>query len=95
MTDQPMSSDELASALLDGELPRPTTVDADLAERMEQLRGAAQAVAAPLPIDEAARERAVAAALAEFDLPVERSTPSAPPREPPVQAGAPRTRQLR
>ncbi len=93
MTDQPMSNDELASALLDGEIPRPQTVDADLGERMEQLRGASQAVAAPLPIDEVARERAVAAALAEFDLPVETpiETPSRATRlEPPLQARAAR-----
>jgi hypothetical protein len=80
MTDQPMSSDELASALLDGEVPRPQTVDAALGERMEQLRDASQAIAAPLPIDEIARERAIAGALAAFDLPIE--TPIETPIQP-------------
>ena len=76
MTDQPTSGDELASAMLDDEIPRPARVDAELAERVEELRGASRAIAAPLPIDEVARERAIAAALVEFD--VAAATPPAP-----------------
>ena len=70
MSDQPLSGDELASALLDGEVAGTNAIDLDLTARVEELRLAAEAIAAAVPVDDAVRERAIAAALAEFDNPV-------------------------
>jgi hypothetical protein len=69
MSDQSLSRDELASALLDGEVAGPNAIDHELTVRVEELRQAAAAIAGPVPVDDAARERAIAAALAEFDAP--------------------------
>ncbi|HTN80964.1 MAG TPA: hypothetical protein VMK16_14910 [Acidimicrobiales bacterium] len=66
MSDQSLPPDEMASALLDGEI-RPSDVAATVAARVDELRTVAEAVAAPVPVDELARERAIAAALAAFD----------------------------
>ena len=69
MSDQSLSRDELASALLDGEVAGPSSVDPALAARVEELRRAAEAIGAPVPIDDIVREHAIEAALAEFDAP--------------------------
>ncbi len=69
MSDQSLSRDELASALLDGEVAGPSSVDPALAARVEEFRRAADAIGAPVPIDDVVRERAIEAALAEFDAP--------------------------
>ncbi len=81
MSDQPLTQDELASALLDGDVAGPPATDvsdAALAARVDELRAAANAIAAPTPVDDEARERAIAAALAEFDVPVAPATPITP-----------------
>ena len=90
-----MSRDELASALLDGEVAGPSAVDEALATRIEELRQASEAIGAPVTVDDDARERAIAAALAEFDAPAEPVTSHAAPtalpqrrRLLPVLAGA-------
>src|SRR5262245_3185208 len=67
MSDQSPSSDELASALLDGEATASSPLDATVTVRMEELGRASEAIAAPVPVDEDAKERSIAAALAEFD----------------------------
>jgi hypothetical protein len=72
MTDQPLSQDELASAVLDGEPtgPRPVEPSSEaVAARVEELRRAADAIGQPVVADDAARERAIAAALQAFDEP--------------------------
>ena len=69
MSDQSLSRDELASALLDAEVAGPSPVDPALAARVEEFRRAAGAIGAPMPIDDIVRERAIEAALAEFDAP--------------------------
>jgi len=72
MTDQPLSQDELASAVLDGEPtgPRPVEPSSEaVAARVEELRRAADAIGQPVDADDAARERAVEAALQAFDEP--------------------------
>ncbi len=76
MSDHPLSRDELASALLDGEVAGPSAVDEALTARVEELRQAADAIGAPVAIDEDARERAIAAALAEFDAPATSVAPT-------------------
>jgi hypothetical protein len=67
MSDQPLSDDELASAMLDGEATAPRPGDAAVAARVDELRRAADAIAQPLVVDDAPRERAIAAALQAFD----------------------------
>ena len=70
MTDQPLSEDELASAVLDGESTgaRPVApLSETVAARVEDLRRAAGAIGQPVVADEASRERAIAAALQAFD----------------------------
>ncbi len=69
MSDQSLSRDELASALLDGEVEGPSSVDPALATRVAEFRRAAEAIGASVPIDDVVRERAIEAALAEFDAP--------------------------
>ncbi len=70
MSDQPLSEDELASAALDGESAGPRPVEplgATVAARVDELRRAADAIAQPVVVDDASRERAIAAALQAFD----------------------------
>jgi hypothetical protein len=70
MSDQPLSEDELASAMLDGEStgPRPVEpLEASVAARIDELRRAADTIAQPVVADGASRERAIAAALQAFD----------------------------
>jgi len=81
MSDQSLSHDEMASALLDGEI-RPSDVDASVAARADELRTASEAVATPVPVDEFARERAIAAALAAFDDASDHEATAAPARRP-------------
>ena len=79
MSDQPMSGDELASALLDGEVPRPQHGRRRLSPpgRGAPPRSPTRSPR-PVPIDDVVHERAIAAALAEFDaLRVERHRPVA------------------
>ncbi len=88
MSDQPLSDDELASAMLDGESTGPRPADAAVSARVDELRRAADAIAQPVVVDDASRERAIAAALQAFD--------DAPPvtatATEPVTAAARRTR---
>ena len=67
MSDQPLSDDELASAMLDGESTGPRPADAAVSARVDELRRAADAIAQPVVVDDASRERAIAAALQAFD----------------------------
>ncbi len=67
MTDESLTPDELASALLDQEVAPPAPVDPALAARVEQFGAVAARVGAPVPVDPDRREQAIAAALAEFD----------------------------
>src|SRR5690242_15956422 len=72
MTDPtPRPDDELVSAVLDGEATADerALVEADPAsrQRLSELRAARDLVAAPIAVPAAARESAIAAALAEFD----------------------------
>ena len=87
MSDQSLSGDaahdELASALLDGEIDRPSELDATVDARVRELRTVADAIAAPVPIDELARERAIAAALGAFDA----AAPAAPAQAAPRRRG--------
>jgi len=85
--------DELASAYLDGETtPEETArVEADplLVERVEELRLISEAAATPVtPPPEAARESAIAAALAAFDVDLTASPTEEPTAEPAVSARA-------
>ena len=78
MSDQSLSRDELASALLDGEVAGPSSVDPALAARVEEFRRAADAIGAARPTDDVVRERAIEAALAEFDAPRHQTPPTRP-----------------
>ena len=53
MSDQPLSDDELASAMLDGEATGPRPADAAVAARVDELRLAADAIAQPVIVDDA------------------------------------------
>ena len=88
MSDQPLSDDELASAMLDGEATGPRPADAAVAARVDELRRAADAIAQPVVVDDASRERAIAAALQAFDD----APPSTATAAEPVTAAARRTR---
>jgi hypothetical protein len=55
MSDQSLSRDELASALLDDEVAGPSSVDPALAARVEEA-ALADAIGAPVPIDDVVRE---------------------------------------
>lgn len=73
MTDAtPRPDDELVSAVLDGEATddERARVEADPAarRRLAELAAVRDLVAAPVPVPAGARDRAVAAALAQFDL---------------------------
>ena len=63
MSDQSLSDDELASALLDGEADGPSPVDPAVAARVEEFRRAPSAIGAPVTVDDGSRERAIEAAL--------------------------------
>ena len=80
MSDQSLSRDELASALLDAEVAGPSSVDPALAAHVEEFRRAADAIGAPVPIDDVVRERAIEAALAEFDAPATSDPADAAPK---------------
>jgi hypothetical protein len=75
MSEQPLSEDELASALLDGEATAPRPVEPTVAARVDELRRAADAIGQPVVVDDASREQAIAAALQMFDdLPASAAT---------------------